>query len=249
VDRLDREIRELEGRLPVHRTITRQAHRVEQEGQQEAQTLQNMHQGVQQRTQERQQRGQQEAQRVQSQNSSAEQQATSMRAQSGSNVQRAGSQLAPIASMARTADGLAQRVPENRWVNVTGVKNNIHQFREGIDQVSGSGQEHSQQTQQAASTMNARNQAVTQAAQHRANAASAGQNLQQRIQSDRAASQNAAQSAQAAAQQSQQQEQTTEQQLQQKRQEREGVWNTLLGWAANHREVRTAEMARVRGGH
>lgn len=243
VDTLDREIQVLSQQLPQQRNLTRQARTVEQDAQAGARVLQNMQQGVNQRTAQHSAQGQAEQQRIGAQNQQAQAQSTQAQSQSGGQVGQASSQLAPIAGVARTADDLAQKFPDNRWVDASSLKTNIHGFRTGIDQAMCIDPEYSGKSSQVSSLIDGRNQTLMQAGQTRAVGTAAAGQLVGRIQNDQTASLTAAQTAQAAGKQSRAQEQTLEQRLAQKRREREQVWSDLLNWAANHRQVRTAAQA------
>lgn len=243
VDALDREINVLAQQLPQQQNLTRQARTVEQDARAGAGVLQNMQQGVTQRTAQHSAQGQAEQSRIQTQNQQAQAQSTQAQSQSGGQVGQASSQLAPIAGVARTADDLAQKFPDNRWVDASSLKNNIHGFRTGIDQAMCIDPEYSGKSSQVSSLIDGRNQTLTQAGQTRAVGTAAAGQLAGRIQNDQTASLAAAQTAGAAGKQSRAQEQTLEQRLTQKRREREQVWNDLLNWAANHRQVRNTAQA------
>ena len=199
--------------------------------------------GVQQKVTSEQQRSQQEQQKITAQ--TADMQAKTQQAQStsSSGTQKGAGALGGIASAARTVDGIVQKVPSNKFFDVSGTKNNIHQFVVGMDQITGAPGQQQQSAAQTGAATQARTQQQQEASQANAGGVQAGNQLHNKMTQDASTAATSSAQANEVAATSTQKGNEVGSNVQQMTQKREQKWNALLAWAARHRAIREAATA------
>lgn len=199
--------------------------------------------GVQQKVSSEQQRSQQEQQKITAQTADMQAKTQQAQGQTASGAQKGAGALGGIASAARTVDGFAQKVPSNKFFDVSGTKNNIHQFVVGMDQITGApGQAQQSQAQTSAATQQ-RGQQQQEAAQANAAGVQSGQQLHSKMTQDASTAATSSAQATEVAATSTQKGNEVGSNVQQMTQKREQKWNALLAWAARHRAIREAATA------
>ena len=246
IDDLDASIQSLEAQVQAQAANTGEARAAASSAQANAAQLGQLHQQVENRGDTADAR-QADAQRVSQQNAEARQRTDAQNGSAAQGVERVKTPLEQIAGPARFVNGIIQRVPSNRFINVDGPKRSLAQFVQAIDTITGHGQQQGEQRQQAQTVLQQRDATVQQAGQQRTQNTAATQQMAQKVATDHTATVAVAQDATQQAQASRQAERTLAQQLQQKRAERQQKWGALAGWAQHHHEMREAAMAG--GGH
>nr|MBA3539248.1 hypothetical protein [Deltaproteobacteria bacterium] len=238
IDALDAQIEELRIQVPTQHQVTAQARGVQQQAGQRAAQLTGVRDSVQQRATQHNAQSQAEQARVQGQTTQIQGQTTQAQGDASGGTQRAASPLSGIASAARTVDGLLQRIPSNRFFDISGAKTAIHRFVEGMDMITGAGAGQAQSATQTNAALQERTQHQNEAQQVNQQANSASGGLTQRMGADAGAARGVQADAGAQAQASQAQTQTLEQQLQTAQQQRQQKWSQLMAWAVQHRQIR-----------
>lgn len=239
IDQLDQRIEQMR---QAEQAMTQQATRAraqQHRAQQSATGLTTASAGVQAHIAQNQTRGAAAQQRVVAQTTDIQSRTGQANQQAGGQTQQAAGSLTAIASGARTLDGFLGRVPSNRFFDVSGTRNNVHQFVLGMDQVTGSGPQQQQQNSQAQAGIAQRTQQTQQASQANQAGVQAGQQVHALMTQDAGTARTAAQQAGENAASTQQHAQTTAAQIQQLQQQRTARWAALMQWAAQHRQLRS----------
>jgi hypothetical protein len=238
IDALDAQIKQLEAASPQIAASSKEAHQLQQQATQQATGLKASAAGVTQEVQQNQQRSQTEQKRITTQTTDLQGQTAQAHGQTSQGTDKASWPLRAIAGTARIVDGLFQHVPSNRFFDISAAKNNVHHFVEGMDQVMGAGGKQKDLQGQTDGAVGQRTQQTQQAAATNQQANASGQKLAEQMHTDSAVAQNASTQAAGVAQEAQAAGQQNSQSLAQLRSSRKQKWDALLGWAANHRELR-----------
>jgi hypothetical protein len=246
IDALDAEINNLRVQQQNVQHTTTEARQTQREASQVAAGLRSTQQGVQGQINQNTQRAQNAQARITTQNADMTARTGQAQSTSSSSTNQAAGTLTTIASGARTVDGLLGRIPSNKFFDVSGTKNNVHQFVLGMDQVMGAGPGQTRSQGETNAAINARTQQASQA--RSTNAATTGQanQLASQIHADAGVATNASQQAAGIVAESVSTEQQVAQQIAQKTAMRQQQWQALLSWAAQHRSLREQAAG---GGH
>jgi len=143
-----------------------------------------------------------------------------------------------IAAGARTVDGLLQRIPSNKFFDISSAKNNVHQFVVGMDTIMGADGHNQEQQGHTTAAINDRNQKTAEAATKHGQANTEGNKLASEINADATVAQTASGQAATVADSAKEGETNAESKLGQLKAERAQKWQALLSWAAKHRSLR-----------
>ncbi|MCA9540961.1 MAG: hypothetical protein KC620_18805, partial [Myxococcales bacterium] len=243
IDGIDQSIEGLQARLRAQQENTSSAESHQQEAQASAQSLGALQQEV--TSHQTEMAGTAtEHQRVSTENQNARTQTDQQNSGSQGGMTRAAEVLRPISGPLNTVNGVVQRVPSNRFFNVSGTQRNLSEFVQGVNQITGTGEQNQQQAQAAQGVLQQRDTQVQQAQQQAQANQSEGQTFAGQVQTDQAATTQVAANAGQQAQASRGAEQTLEQQIQQKRAEKQQKWGALMSWAQQHYAIRTAAAQR-----
>ena len=237
VDGLDQQITAQEQALQAQASHTTAATEVAGQAQQQASNLTAVEGAVAGRTQEH-AATQAEHARVSAQNTDVASRTQGQNSSGDGQLERVRAVLTPLAGPARTANACIQRAPSNRFIDVDSAKNNFGQLVTGIDQITGTGPARQQAQQAQDQVLRDRESQTQTAATSRGAAQREVSTLQSRVETDRSAAEGVQTEAQADAQGSRRQEQTLQQRIAGLRQQRQQKWGALLGWAAQHRQMR-----------
>lgn len=237
VDAHDQAIEQLQQQLRTQQQLTQQATAVNAEATQRGTELSAVHQTVDTRMQDHETLNEQHT-RVAEQNQDITQRTEQQHNDSGGGLSRAGEVLSPLMGPARTVNGLVQRVPSNRFFDVSGTQNDLNQFVQGMEQITGGSEDAAEQRNQTQQVVDQRQQQTAEAGELHGQTSSEGSELLQCVATDQSTAASVAQEATAQRDQSQQQEQTLEQQIQQNISQRDQKWNALAGWAQQHFSIR-----------
>ncbi|MEZ4367620.1 MAG: hypothetical protein R2939_15290 [Kofleriaceae bacterium] len=238
IDALDREIEQLRQRLPQQRQLTAEAAAVRADASQRGAALGGIQQTVTQRMASEQARSQQQQQQVGAQTADM-QGRTNAAAKTGSDgTERAAGPLRGIAATARKVDEVLQKVPSNRFFDVSSSKRNVRKFVEGIDTITGAGGGSAEAKAQTDGALAARASQVQAAQGKHAAAASAGGTLSAQVKSAQGVATGVSAQAGQVAADSAQVERTLQQQLDEAAATRARKWSELIAWAVTHRAQR-----------
>ena len=140
IDDLDASIQSLEAQVQAQAANTGEARAAASSAQANAAQLGQLHQQVENRGDTADAR-QADAQRVSQQNAEARQRTDAQNGSAAQGVERVKTPLEQIAGPARFVNGIIQRVPSNRFINVDGPKRSLAQFVQAIDTITGHGQQ------------------------------------------------------------------------------------------------------------
>jgi len=238
IEQLDHTVEELEHEKQEIAAKATEAKKLQAETSQQAAGLKTASAGVKGHVKGEQQRSQQKQQHIQTQNTEITSKTGQAHGKGGGGIQQAANPLRGIASAAHTVDGLLQRIPSNRFFDVSGAKNSVHQFVVGMDQVFGAGSQQQQAQGQATAAVGQRTGKVTEAAGKNQAASNQGNKLAADMQSDAEIAHGASTKAGDIAQEGKSQAAQTEAQIAQLKSQRQAKWQALLQWAAKHRQIR-----------
>jgi hypothetical protein len=238
IDQLDDRIHQLEGQLPQQRQVIGSATTLSTQAGTQAAGIDAAHATVTAHVQQNTARSAAGQARIAAQTTDMQTRTATAQGNASSGTNQAASPLAGIAGAARSVDGLLQRVPSNKFFDISGAQHGIHQFVQGMDMISGAPGGQQQSQQQTATATAARTTQTQQAAQTNTQANAQGTQLGQKMAADAATAKTSQAQATQIAAQSRTGEQTIEQQLQAAKQQRAQKWQALLGWAAQHRQLR-----------
>lgn len=246
IDSLDRQIHAAEQQAHQARETAADARQLQRETHTQATGLASSAQGVNQFVTQKSAQSSAQQARVTAQTTDMTAKTTQANSTSSQGTSSASGTIQGIASAARTVDGLLGRVPSNRFFDVSGAKNNVHQFVVGMDQLTGAPAQQNQNQQQASQATAQRTQQTGQAANTHSQATAQGNQLAQQMRTDSATAATASSQAANVAAQSTAHGQQQQSRAQQLAAERRTKWQALLSWAATHRAIR--EQA-SEGGH
>ncbi|ACY15565.1 eCIS core domain-containing protein [Haliangium ochraceum] len=237
VDQQDQTIQQLQQRLAAQQQHTQGAQGVRTEAGQRSAQLGAVQQTVDGRVQEHTALEAEHA-NVAQQNADVSSRTQEQSSSSDSGLGRAAEVLSPMVGPAQTVNDLVQRVPSNRFFDVSGTQQSLSQFVQGMEQITGGRDDAQEQSSQTQQVLQSREQQTAEADQLHQQTSSEGQELLMCVQNDQGQADSVAQEAASEQANSQQQEQTLEQQIQQAIQEREQKWSSLVGWAQQHYSIR-----------
>jgi hypothetical protein len=238
IEAIDHRIEELRHQQESIRATTAEARQVQATTTQQAAGLRQSAQGAQAHVAQNTARSQAAQGRVQGQTADMQARTGQANSQVSGGANQSTAALAPIASAAHTVDGFLGRVPSNRFFDVSGTKNNVHQFVVGMDTIMGVGGQQGAQASQANAAVQARNQHVNEARSANAAAAGQGATLVTTMNTDAATAQTASAQAATVAAEGASQGQAAAGSIQQLTAQRQQKWQALLSWAATHRSLR-----------
>lgn len=155
-------------------------------------------------------------------------------------LKKAADALQPIAGPLRTVNGVVQKVPSNRFFNVSGTQKNLSDMTKAVNDITGAGGKQKSAQEQAKMCLDTRDQKIQQAGTQRDANATAITDFKSKVKGDRDTTAQVAADSKQQAKRSKQAELTLEQQIQQKKQTKDQKWTQLVSWAQQHYGTRKA---------
>jgi DNA repair exonuclease SbcCD ATPase subunit len=239
VDTLDTEIKGLQSKLKQQQQNTDAANTHSQSAKTQSQQLGQVGQGADARTADL-DKGKSTHQKVAQDNTDAKTKAAQNNTQADQNLKKAADALRPIAPPIRGLNSGVQKLPSNRFFNVSGTKKNFKDITQAINDVTSAGAQQKTAQEQAKMCIDTRDQQIKTASTQRDTNKTAITDFKAQVKADQDKTTQVAADSKQQAKKSKQAELTLEQQIQQKKQDKTQKWSRLVGWAQQHNGLRRA---------
>ncbi|MEZ4367618.1 MAG: hypothetical protein R2939_15280 [Kofleriaceae bacterium] len=238
IDQLDRQIAALRAALPQQHAITAGAKATHADATARGKGIAATKRGLDQHVARQGARTAAEQQRIAAQDQQLHAAQAEGTQTAASGTQRVAGPLAGIATVAHTIDAVLQRVPSNKFFDISSAKRGVHQFATGIDQITAAPGSQQESAAKSEALIAGRGQQASAAAAKHGAAQGAGQKLGARLAHDQAAVADASSQAQAVVGESSQAEAALAAELATATAERQRRWEELTAWAQAHHALR-----------
>ncbi len=238
IDEIDQAIDKVEHDKQQQHDVGIQARAKQHEAQQRSKGLQHLSGDVRKYVATKQAKSQVEQAKVHAQTADMQAKSAQAHGKTAQGGNQASLPMRGIAAGARTVDGLVQRIPSNKFFDISSAKTNVHQFVVGMDTVMGVGSKNEESKGKTQALINDRNQQTQAAAAKHQQASAQGHGLAAEINADATEAHGVGTKASGLADEATAAEQQSGSKLAELKAERQQKWQALTGWAAQHRTLR-----------